>query len=82
MGTGPHGPRLKSFVIAASIQRLIELQKGGPPKRIPVIICVRESTEQPESDAQASKDKIKEFLAQRGTTSTGDRFLPFLTFSP
>ena len=41
MGGRPHNPSLKSFVIAASILREIEAQGAGPPKRIPIIVCLR-----------------------------------------
>ena len=82
MGTGPHSPSLKSFVIAASIQRLIDAQKDAPPKLIPVIICLQESTEHPELGVQPSKDNIKEFLAKRGVTPTESDFYLFAALLP
>ncbi len=82
MGAGPHNPSLKSFVIAASIQRLIDAQKGASPKRIPVIICLRESTEHPELGVQPAKDSITEFLAKRGVTPTESDFYLFASLLP
>lgn len=81
MGTGPHSPSLKSFVIAASIQRLIDAQKDAP-KRIPVIICLQESTEHPELGVQPSKDSIRDFLAKRGVTPTESDFYLFASLLP
>ena len=82
MATGPHSPSLKSFVIAASIQRLIDAQKDAPPKRIPVIICLQESTEHPELGVQPSKDSIRDFLAKRGVTPTESDFYLFAGLLP
>jgi subtilisin family serine protease len=81
MGTGPHSPSLKSFVIAASIQRMIDAQKDTP-KRIPVIICLQESTEHPELGVQPSKDNIRDFLAKRGVTPTESDFYLFASLLP
>jgi serine protease AprX len=82
MGAGPHTPSLKSFVIAASIQRLIDAQKGATPTPIPVIICLQESTDHPELGVQPAKDKIKEFLAKRGVTPTESDFYLFASLFP
>ncbi len=82
MGAGPHNPSLKSFVIAASIQRLIDAQKGASPKRIPVIICLRESADHPELGVQPAKDSIKEFLSKRGVTPTESDFYLFASLLP
>ena len=75
MHNKPHIPSLKSFVIAASIQREIEAQKDGPPKRIPIIVCLQESAEHPELGVQPSKDKVKEFLAGEERQGERERFL-------
>jgi serine protease AprX len=82
MGTGPRQPSLKSFVIAAAIQRQIDAQKAGPAQRIPIIVCLQESTEHPELGVQPSKDKIKAFLATRGVTATESDFYLFASLLP
>ena len=81
MGTGPHSASMKSFVIAASIQRQIDAQKDGPPKRIPVIICLKESVEHPDLGVQPSKDKIKAFLSGKATQITESDFYLFASLS-
>ena len=43
MPDAPHSPSLKSFVIASSILRKIDAQGDGPPQRIPIIVCLKES---------------------------------------
>jgi subtilisin family serine protease len=82
MGTGPHSASLKSFVIAASIQRQIEAQKDGPPKRIPVIVCLKESVERPDLGVQPSKDKIKAFLAGKAAQVSESDFYLFASLFP
>lgn len=82
MGTGLHSASMKSFVIAASIQRQIDAQKSGPPQRIPVIICLQESVEHPDLGVQPSKDKIKAFLADKTTQITESDFYLFASLFP
>ncbi len=78
----PHIPSLKSFVIAASILREIEAQEGGPPKRIPIIVCLKESAEHPELGVQPSKEKIKEFLLDKSDQVSESDFYVFASLFP
>ena len=82
MSGKPHRASLKSFVIAASIQREIEAQKDGPPKRIPIIVCLQESAEHPESGVQPSKEKIKEFLRDKCDQVSESDFYVFASLFP
>lgn len=82
MGPGPHNPSLKSFVISAAVQQMIDAQKGGPAKPIPVIICLQESAEHPELGVQLSKDNIRDFLSKRGITTTESQFYLFASLLP
>ena len=82
MGTGPHRPSLKSFVIAASIQTQIDAQKDGPPKRIPVIVCLKESADHPERGVQPAKDKVKEFMTGKVEQVTESDFYLFASLFP
>jgi subtilisin family serine protease len=77
-----HRPSLKSFVIAASIQREIDAQAGNPPKRIPIIVCLKDSTEHPESGVQASKDNIKEYLRGKAEQVSESDFYVFTSLFP
>src|ERR1035441_6751799 len=63
MSGKPHFPSLKSFVISAPVQREMDAQRDGPPQRIPIIVCLNESEEHPESGVQPSKQKVKDFLS-------------------
>lgn len=67
MGDRPHIPNLKSFVIAASILRQIDAQGDGPPKRIPVIVCLKESAEHPELGVESSGKRSRSFFAINAT---------------
>src|SRR5208283_4551549 len=78
----PHIPSLKSFVIAASILREIEAQEGGPPKRIPIIVCLKESAEHPELGVQPSKEKVKEFLLDKSDQVSESDFYVFASLFP
>ena len=60
-----HRPSLKSFVIAASIQREIDAQAGNPPKRIPIIVCLKDSKEHPESGCRPPRTTSKNICAAR-----------------
>lgn len=82
MDNEPHRPSLKNFVIAAPVQRQIDAQQGGAPKRIPVIICLQESAEHPELGVQPSKDKIKEFLHGKCDQVTESDFYLFASLLP
>ena len=78
----PHIPSLKSFVIAAPILREIEAQKDGPPKRIPIIVCLKESAEHPELGVQPSKEKVKEFLRDKSDQVSESDFYVFASLFP
>ena len=78
----PQQPNLKSFVIAAPVQAEIDAQKDGPPKRIPVILCLQESTDHPELGVQPSKEKIKEFLRGKCDNVTESDFYIFASLFP
>src|SRR5208337_991524 len=82
MGMKPHRPSLKSFVIAGPIQREIEAQKGGPPQRIPIIVCLRESYEHGQSGVQESKEKVKEFLRDKSDRLSESDFYIFASLFP
>jgi serine protease AprX len=82
MATGPHRPSFKNFVIAAGIQKEMDAQQGGAPKRLPVIICLQESTEHPESGVQPSKDQIKTFLRGKCDQVTESDFYLFASLFP
>lgn len=78
----PHTPSLKSFVIAASVQREIEAQKDGPPKPIPIIVCLKDSAEHLELGVQPSKDKVKEFLQGKCDQVNESDFYIFASLLP
>jgi serine protease AprX len=78
----PHSPSLKSFIIAPSVQRKIDAQAGGPPQRIPIIVCLKESAEHPELGVQASKDEIKKFLAGKADQINDSDFYVFASLLP
>ena len=82
MGGKPHIPSLKSFVIAGSILREIDAQGGGPPKRIPIIVCLKESAEHPELGVEASKEEIKKFLADKADRMSDSDFYVFASLFP
>ena len=77
-----HSPNLKSFVIAGSIRQEMESQKEGPPKHIPVIISLQESTAQPEQGVRPSKDAVKEFLKGKCDAITESDFYLFASLFP
>jgi serine protease AprX len=82
MGGKPHIPSLKTFVIAASILRAMEAQAGGPPKRIPIIVCLKESADHPESGVQSSKEEVKKFLRDKGEPLSDSDFYVFASLFP
>jgi serine protease AprX len=82
MSGKPHTPKLKSFVIAAPILREIEAQGDGPPKRIPIIVCLKESAEHPESGVQVSKEEVKKFLRDRSDQVSDSDFYVFACLLP
>ena len=82
MGDRPHIPNLKSFVIAASILRQIDAQGDGPPKRIPIIICLKESAEHPELGVQSSREEVKKFLRDKCDQVTDSDFYVFASLFP
>ena len=82
MGGKPHIPSLKTIVIAASILRAMEAQAGGPPKRIPIIVCLKESADHPESGVQSSKEEVKKFLRDKGEQSSDSDFYVFASLFP
>jgi len=78
----PHIPSLKSFVIAASILREMGAQEGGAPKRIPIIVCLKESAEHPELGVQSSKEEIKKFLRDKCDQLNDSDFYVFASLFP
>ena len=69
-------------MIAASVQRQIDAQKDSPPKRIPIIVCLKESADHPELGVQPAKDKIKEFLTGKAAQVTESDFYLFASLFP
>jgi len=82
MRDGPHRPNLKSFVMAGSILQAIAAQGGGPSKRIPIIVCLKESAEHPELGVEASKEEIKKFLAGKADRMSDSDFYVFASLFP
>jgi subtilisin family serine protease len=82
MGDRPHIPNLKSFVIAASILRQIDSQGDGPPKRIPIIICLKESAEHPELGVQSSREEVERFLRDKCDQVSDSDFYVFASLFP
>jgi subtilisin family serine protease len=82
MGAWPYRPSLKSFVIAASVKRLMDAQKAPPATRIPIIICLKESADHPELGVQPAKDKIREFLTGKVPQVTESDFYLFAALFP
>jgi serine protease AprX len=82
MADTPHSPSLKSFVIASSIVREMEAQGGGPPRRIPIIVCLKESAEHPELGVQSSKDEVKKFLNDKTDRLSDSDFYVFASLFP
>jgi serine protease AprX len=78
----PHTPSMKSFVIAASVLREIGAQGDGLPKRIPIIVCLQESSEHPELGVQPAKEKVKEFLRDKAESVTESDFYVFAVLFP
>jgi len=77
-----HTPSLRSFVIAASIQREMDAQKDGPPERIAVIVCLKESADHPELGVQSSKEEITKFLSDKSDQVTDSDFYVFACLFP
>ncbi|MGO8733017.1 MAG: S8 family peptidase [Terriglobia bacterium] len=82
MRDGPHRPILKSFVIAGSILQAIDAQGSGPPQRIPIIVCLKESAEHPELGVEASKEEVKKFLADKADRMSDSDFYVFASLFP
>ena len=78
----PHSPSLKSFVISAPVQREIAAQNTSAPKRIPVIISLKESDSHPELGVKPAKDKIKEFLRNKTDRISESDFYVFASLLP
>ena len=82
MADASHSPSLKSFVIASSIVREMEAQAGGAPRRISIIVCLKESAEHPELGVQSSKEEIKKFLHDKTDRLTDSDFYVFASLFP
>ena len=82
MSGKPHFPSLKSFVISAPVQREMDAQRDGPPQRIPIIVCLNESEEHPESGVQPSKQKVKDFLSGKSDPVSESDFYIFASLLP
>lgn len=78
----PHRPNLTSFVIAGAIQRDIDAQGDGPPQRIPIIICLKESSERPDLGVQPAKEAIKAFLKGKCDSLSESDFYIFASLFP
>ena len=77
-----HNPNMKSFVIAASVRREIDAQGSGNRKRIPIIVCLQESSEHPEMGVHPAKEKVKEFLRDKAESVTESDFYVFASLFP
>ena len=56
--------------------------KGRSPKRIPIIVCLKESAEHPEQGVQPSKEKVKDFLRDKGEKVSESDFYVFASLFP
>src|ERR1017187_2360885 len=78
----PHIPSMKSFVIACPIIREMDAQEGGPPKCIPIIVCLKESADHPELGVQSSKEEVKKFLVDKSDKVSDSDFYVFASLFP
>jgi len=81
MGSKPHRPSLKNFVIARSVQGEMASQEGAPA-RISVIVSLRDSEAHPESGVQESKEKVKELLRDKTDRLSESDFYIFAALYP
>lgn len=82
MSSRSHVPSFKSFVISPPVQREMDGQQGQPPKPIPVIVCLRESTDRPDLGVQLAKEKVKEFLKGKSAHVDESDFYVFASLLP
>jgi subtilisin family serine protease len=82
MPARPHRPEMRSFRISPAIRGDMEASKAGRRDPIPVIVCLRESSEAPQQGIAHSKEKVKEFLKGRGVEARESDFYIFAALQP
>jgi serine protease AprX len=82
MADPAHRPQMKSFSIAPPVRKEMEAQDPAHPAPIPVIITLWESRSAAEVGVGVNKERVREFLKQRGYEVRESDFYLFARLLP